>query len=141
MTMHETLETLAAVPLFEGLSERELSALLASGEEVEFTAGREIVHEAETAEHFYVLLNGRATVWVQGRRRQELGPGDHFGEMAVLDGGPRSATVRAESAVRALRLDRSSFSSVLDLHGSIARRLLVELSTRLRAAEEALVHW
>jgi CRP-like cAMP-binding protein len=141
MRMDETLQTLGAVSLFEGLSERELAGLLASGEEVEFAAGHEIVHETETAEHFFLLLKGRATVWVRGRRRQELGPGDHFGEMAVLDAGPRSATVRAESAVRALRLDRSNFSNVLDRHGSIARKLLVEMSKRLRAAEEALVHW
>jgi CRP-like cAMP-binding protein len=65
----------------------------------------------------------------------------HFGEMSLLDGGSRSATVRAEEPVLALRLDRSNFLALLDNHGSIGRKLLVELSSRLRAAEGVLVHW
>ena len=57
--------------------------------------------KADQAKDFYLILSGQASVWVQGRPRGKLGPGDHFGEMSVLDGGPRSATVTAEGAVLA----------------------------------------
>lgn len=139
--MDDRLKLLGSVPLFGGLSKQELKQVLASGREVEFGAGRDIVQESDQARDFYLILSGQASVWVRGRRRQELGPGDHFGEISVLDGGPRSATVTAEGPVLALRLDRSNFLALLDKHGSIGRKLLVELSSRLRAAEGVLVHW
>ena len=79
---------------------------------------------------------------VRGRKQsQKLRPGDYFGEMSVLDGSTRSATVTAETQVWALRLDRSKFLALLDRHGSIGRKILIELSKRLREAEGALVHW
>jgi len=139
--MDNKLELLGSVPLFGSLSKQELMQILASGREVEFDAGRDIVQESDQARDFYLILSGQASVWVRGRRRQKLGPGDHFGEMSLLDGGSRSATVRAEEPVLALRLDRSNFLALLDNHGSIGRKLLVELSSRLRAAEGVLVHW
>jgi CRP/FNR family transcriptional regulator, cyclic AMP receptor protein len=139
--MDDKLELLGSVPLFGSLSKQELKQVMASGREVEFDAGKDLVGEDDQARDFYLILSGQATVWVRGRRRQKLGPGDHFGEVSVLDGGPRSATVRAEGPVRALRLDRSNFLALLDKHGSIGRKLLVELSSRLRAAEGVLVHW
>ena len=64
-----------------------------------------------------------------------LGPGDYFGEISVLDGGRRTATIVAETRVWTLRLDRSKFIPLLDRHGSIGRKLLVEMCGRLRAAE------
>jgi CRP/FNR family transcriptional regulator, cyclic AMP receptor protein len=139
--MDETMDLLGSVPLFRGLSKRELKEIRAAGREVEFAAGSTIVEEADEAMDFYLILRGRASVEVRGRRRGNLRPGDHFGEMSVLDGGPRSATITAEEPVWALRLDRPNFVALLDRHGSIGRKLLVELSTRLRAAEGALVHW
>jgi CRP/FNR family cyclic AMP-dependent transcriptional regulator len=139
--MDDTVELLGSVPLFGSLSMQELGQIRNSGREIEFRAGTDIVREAGQDADFYLILNGEATVWVQGRHRQTLSPGDHFGEMSVLDGGPRSATVRAEEQVRVLRLSRWSFLALLDEHGAIGRKLLVELSSRLRAAEGALVHW
>jgi CRP-like cAMP-binding protein len=136
-----TLHLLGAVPLFQGLSKRELTEVLSVAREVEFPAGIDIVTEGHKAIDFFLLLDGEATVTVRGRRSKRLRPGDYFGEMSVLDGGPRSATVTAESQVWALRLDRSKFLALLDRHGSIGRKILVELSGRLRAAEGALVHW
>jgi CRP/FNR family transcriptional regulator, cyclic AMP receptor protein len=139
--MADTLQLLGSVPLFRGLSERELKEILAAGREVEFGAGATIVGEADEAMDFYLILSGQASVEVRGRPRGKLGPGDHFGEMSVIDGGPRTATVTADGPVWALRLDRSNFLTLLDQHGPIGRKLLVELSGRLRTAEGALVHW
>ena len=139
--MDDRLRLLGSVPLFGGLSERELEEILAAGREVEFGSGSTIVEESDEARDFYLILSGQASVEVRGRRRGTLGPGGHFGEMSVLDGGPRTATITADGFVMALRLDRSKFLDLLDQHGSIGRKLLVELSSRLRAAEGSLVHW
>ena len=139
--MDDRLKLLGSVPLFRGLSERELREILAAGREVDFGAGSTIVEESDQAMDFYLILSGQASVEVRGRPRGKLGPGDHFGEISVLDGGPRTATITADSAVVALRLDRAGFLELLDRHGSIGRKLLVELSSRLRVAEGALVHW
>jgi CRP/FNR family cyclic AMP-dependent transcriptional regulator len=139
--MDHRLLLLGSVPLFRDLSRSELKEILAAGRELEFAAGSTIVQEADQAADFYLLLGGKASLEVRGRRKGSLGPGDHFGEMSVLDGGPRSATVMADEPVWALRLDRSKFLALLDKHGSIGRKLLVELSGRLRTAEGALVHW
>jgi CRP/FNR family cyclic AMP-dependent transcriptional regulator len=139
--MDDRLQLLGSVPLFRGLSQRELKDVLAAGREVQFGAGSTIVEESDEAMDFFLILSGQASVEVRGRRRGKLGPGDHFGEMSVIDGGPRSANVTAEVSVWALRLDRSKFLALLDQHGSIGRKLLVELSSRVRAAEGALVHW
>jgi CRP/FNR family transcriptional regulator, cyclic AMP receptor protein len=137
-----TLHLLSAVPLFQDLSKRELSEILAVAREVEFPAGIDIVSEGHQAVDFFLILDGEARVEVRGRRQgKKLRPGDYFGEVSVLDGGTRSATVTTETPVWALRLDRSRFLQVLDRHGSIGRKLLVEMSKRLRAAEGVLVHW
>jgi CRP/FNR family cyclic AMP-dependent transcriptional regulator len=137
------LHLLGAVPLFQGLSRQDLAEVLAVAREVEFPAGIDIVSEGSKAMDFFLILDGEAGVTIRGRRSQsqKLRPGDYFGEISVLDGGPRSATVTAETPVWALRLDRSKFLALLDRHGSIGRKILVEMSRRLRAAEGVLVHW
>ena len=133
--MDPKLHMLAAVPLFQTLSKLDLAEILLVAREVEFPAGIDIVREGSQALDFFLILDGEARVALGGRRRRTLHPGDYFGEMSVLDGGPRSATVTAETPVWALRLDRSKFLQLLDRHGSIGRKILVEFSRRLRAAE------
>jgi CRP-like cAMP-binding protein len=126
---------LRSVPLFQGLSARELREILRAGTEVEFREGTTIVSEGLAATDFYLLLDGEAEVLVRGRRRRTLHPGDYFGEISVMDGGPRSATVTAKTRVLALRLNRPSFLRLLDREGSIGRKILLVMSERLRAAE------
>ena len=126
---------LRSVPLFQGLSTRELREVRRAAEDVEFREGATIVAEGLLASDFYLVLNGQAEVLIHERRRRVLGPGDYFGEMSVLDGGPRSATVRALTRVTALRLDRPAFLRLLDREGSIGRKILLVMSERLRAAE------
>jgi CRP-like cAMP-binding protein len=126
---------LARVPLFSGLSRRELREVLALAQEMELVEGRPIVEAGTQGRHFYLLLEGSAKVTVPGRRTRSLGPGDYFGEMTVLDGRPRSASVVATTHGWALRIDRSAFVRLLDAHGSIGRKILVEMSGRVRAAE------
>src|SRR3989442_749104 len=100
---------LGKVPLLAGLSKRDLERVLGLGEEVVFTPGTVIVQAGDQAQDFYVLLEGEALVTVPGGKRARLGPGSHFGEMAVLDAGPRSATIAAETQVVGLRIGRPNF--------------------------------
>lgn len=129
------VEMLRSVPLFQGLSRRQVGQIAQLGREMEFLPGESIVETGLKAMDFYLILSGRARLRVPGRRTRALGPGDYFGEISVLDGGPRTATVTAETRVWALRLDRSKFIPLLDRHGSIARKILVEMCGRLRSAE------
>jgi CRP/FNR family cyclic AMP-dependent transcriptional regulator len=130
-----TLQRLRSVPLFQGLSKRDVSRILSIGDEVEFLAGQTIVEKGLQAQDFYLVLQGRAKLTVPGRKRGTLGPGDYFGEISVLDGGPRSANIVAETRIRLLRIDRRNFIPVLDRYGSIGRKILTEMCGRLRAAE------
>jgi CRP/FNR family cyclic AMP-dependent transcriptional regulator len=132
---NQRVEMLRSVPLFQGLSRRQVAQIAKLGREVEFLPGETIVEAGLKAMDFYLILTGRAKLQVPGRRARILGPGDYFGEISVLDGGPRTATVTADNRVWTLRLGRSKFIPLLDQHGSIARKILVEMCGRLRAAE------
>jgi CRP-like cAMP-binding protein len=111
-----------------------------AGKEVTFDEGKPIVEEGATGAGFHLILEGEAAVLVGGRKRASLGPGDYFGEMALLDGGPRSATVKAMTPVHTLTLASWAFVPLVDKNPPIARKLLVELSRRLRNLERSLQH-
>jgi CRP-like cAMP-binding protein len=134
-TKGTAIQALGAVPLLAGLSKRDLARVLALSEEMECAAGEVIVKAGDQANDFYILLQGRARLNVPNKRTATLGHGDYFGEMAVLDWEPRSASIVAETDVTALRIGREAFLTILDAHGSIGRRILVEMSKRVRAAE------
>ena len=140
MAKREALELLGSVPLFEGLSKRELDLIYREAKETQFDPGHDIVEQGATGVGFHLILEGTADVLVGGRKRATLGPGDYFGEMSLLDGGPRSATVRTTSWIRTLSLTSWAFLPLLDKMPSIARKMLVELSRRLRGLEKSLQH-
>jgi len=129
---------LGSVDLFKGLSKRELDQIDRAGREVEFAPGSPIVEHGMQASDFYLILDGQARLEVPKKKPRQLGPGDSFGEISVLDGGPRTATVTAQTPVRAFRLGREEFETVLDRHGSIGRKILVEMCARLRYAESRM---
>lgn len=131
----ELLERLRSVPLFEGLSDRELRDVLARTRVVEHPAGGEIVEEGHGAAGFHLILDGNAAVLRRGEVRSTLGPGEYFGEISLIDGKPRSATVRSETVVRTLSLPAWSFGPLLDAHPSMARKLLIGLCQHVRAAD------
>jgi CRP/FNR family transcriptional regulator, cyclic AMP receptor protein len=140
MGKKDTLAMLSTVQLFEGLSRRELNAIYSAAKEVEFDEGHEVVEEGATGVGFHLILHGEADVLVGGRKRATLGAGDYFGEMSLLDGGPRSATVRTKTPVKTLSLTSWAFLPLLDKSPSIARKLLMEMSARLRRLERSLKH-
>jgi CRP/FNR family cyclic AMP-dependent transcriptional regulator len=136
----DTLALLASVPLFEGLSNRELNSILTVAKEIDHDEGHDIVEEGATGVGFHLILSGEAHVLIGGRKRATLRAGDYFGEMSLLDGGPRSATVRASTPVHTLALTSWAFLPLLDKNPSIAKKLLQEMSKRLRNIERALTH-
>ena len=126
---------LAAVPLFEGLSEKELAAVRRCASEVAHAQDHVIVREGATGAGFHLLLEGEAVVTQRGRELRRLRPGDYFGEIALLDGGERSATVTAASPLRTLSITAWEFKPLLEEHPLLTHQLLLELCRRLRALE------
>ena len=140
MTAKTPVDMLAAVELFNVLSKKEVKKIHDTAKEVSFPAGRKIVSEGETGVGFHLILKGKAKVTVNGRLRATLGPGDYFGEMAIIDRGPRSATVAADTDVQTLAIASWDFLPVLSENFEMCRKIMVELSRRLRGAEKSLTH-
>jgi CRP-like cAMP-binding protein len=131
----ELLQRLKSVPLFEGLSDKELNAVASASRPVEHKAGHEIVEEGGGSVGFHLILEGQATVSQGTRTIRTLGPGDYFGEISVIDGKPRSATVTTDSPVRTLSLPAWKFQPLLDENPALTRKILVGLCETIRAAE------
>ena len=134
------VDMLGAVDLFTVLTKKEIKKIHDTGKEVSFPAGRTIVSEGETGVGFHLILSGKAKVTVNKRLRATLGKGDYFGEMAIIDRGTRSATVTADSDVTTLSIASWDFMPVLSQNFEMCRKILVELSQRLRRAEKSLTH-
>jgi CRP/FNR family transcriptional regulator, cyclic AMP receptor protein len=131
------VEQLAGVPLFAGCSAKELQLVARAGKEAHHRAGTALAREGEAGVGLFMIIEGNAEVTIGGRRRASLGPGDFFGEVALLDGGPRSATVTATSDVRVLGITEWVFRGLLHEHPSIAIKTLQVMAGRLRRASNA----
>ncbi len=127
-----------SVPIFSSCTPKELKGVATSGKEVSFEAGRVICKEGETGVGLHIILEGEVKVLVGGRTRRRLGPGAFFGEIALLDGGPRSASVVAETPVRTFAITSWNFRSVLKEHPSMPVKMLEEVCKRLRENERSL---
>lgn len=132
-------ELLRANPLFGELAPSELEALAAAAEKHEFGRDETIFAMQQPADGLYVLVSGRVKVCVSTSGGKEiilatLGPGQFVGEMALLDNEPRSASVVTQLPTTAYRIRRADFERLLEAYPSIARKLLRELSLRLRRA-------
>jgi CRP-like cAMP-binding protein len=134
-TQTEHDSTLAAVPILAGLSRRQLSRLHDGSRIVHHAAGKQVAIEGEGALALHVILAGTALVTVGGHERRILGAGDHFGEISMIDGKPRSATVTATERMTTLAVPHQVFQALLDDDPTCARGLLTVLCARLREAE------
>jgi CRP/FNR family transcriptional regulator, cyclic AMP receptor protein len=131
-----TVEALGRVPLFSGLTKRQLSRIADLCFEADYGPGDVILREGEReAQHMAVITQGSAGVVAKGRTITSVGPGDIVGEMALLDGMPRSAAVVAETPVSAIVLYRTAFTHLLETVPTMYPRLLVSLAQRLRACD------
>jgi CRP/FNR family transcriptional regulator, cyclic AMP receptor protein len=135
--LDEKTQHLAGLPLFAQLPARDLRRIAQLCTELIVEAGRVLCHEGHTGDEFFVVESGRFTVESHGRQLTTLGPGEFFGELALLDGGQRTATVRAETAGRVLVLDRREFGALLREEPVVAVRLLPGLAARMRRLAKA----
>jgi CRP/FNR family transcriptional regulator, cyclic AMP receptor protein len=126
---------LAEVPLFRSLSRRQLRRVASVARARRFASGSAIVRAGDAGSSFYVLLDGTVRIDTAGGRGRRLRAGEFFGEMALFDDAPRSASVVAEGEVLAMTISRSAFSKLLRSEPGIAQELLRTLAERLRAAE------
>ncbi len=132
-------EALARVPLFSHLSRRSLKRLADLTEHVRYMEGASIVKEGHEGDAFFVILEGQAKALNrQGRVVNRMLPGDFFGEIALLDGGPRTATVVAETPLTMLQLTRPAFLRVLEDDPGVAVKLLEHVAAMLRRMERPL---
>jgi len=130
------LDHLGGVQLFASLSRKELSKVAKAVDELELPSGRELVTQGAAGHECFVIVDGEASVSIDGNEVAQLGPGDHFGELALLDGGARTATVTATSPIKLLVIGQREFAAVLDSVPELARKLLKTLATRLRSLDE-----
>lgn len=126
---------LRQLPIFQGCGRRELTAVARIADLVETPAGKVLARAGATGREFYLILEGTARVEISPRKRVRLGRGDFFGEMSLLDGEPRSATVIAETPLRLLVIGRREFWPLLLEVPQLTRRIMVTLSQRLRRAQ------
>src|SRR5258705_4983704 len=120
-------ERISDIPLFSGLSDRELRSLAPRADQVSVPAGTAVVTEGESGVEFFVLMSGRAKVTKRGRTVGKLGPGDSFGELALLAGTPRRATVTTTEPTELMVLVRSELVALLDDLPRMARKMLTAL--------------
>ena len=108
-------------------------------EVVEVPAETVLARKGERRHEFYLIMDGSARVELPARRRARLKPGDYFGEMSLLDGEPRSATVKAKTDLRVLVIERLHFWKLLREVPGLTERMLVTLSRRIRAHERSQI--
>jgi len=133
MTTPESV--LAAVPLFSTLSKKELANLARNAHDRTFPAGTVLTEEQEVGVTFGVIVEGQAAVSVHGKHARTLGPGDYFGEMALIDHSYRSATITAETELRCLLFTAWVFRPFAIEHPETAWALLELMVKRVREAE------
>ena len=131
---------LERMPLFAGLDREHLEDVLAVGRRVSFQPGQAIVERGDPGDAMYIMLSGVAEVDVGGRYHR-LQRGDFFGEMALLAGKPREASVKAAEPVEALRIPGDEFQAFLADNPQIARGMLKSLVERLREVQDRLDTW
>jgi CRP-like cAMP-binding protein len=125
-------EHVAQVPMFAACTKQELQRVAKLSTEVEVPAGKTLARQGEAGREFVIILDGIATVIRNDKKIAELGPGDYFGETALLDPGERTATVVAESPMRIAVVTPSEFSEMLDDVPALAHKIMRGLARQIR---------
>jgi CRP-like cAMP-binding protein len=131
---------LSKIWLFAPCSTRDLRKVRQSLDEITAEAGEVLCEEGTTGHEFFLIVSGTAAVRRKGRKIATLGPGQYFGELALLDRQPRSATVVAETDMALLVLEQRHFLGLLDTLPSLSRKLLGAMAARLREADKLAFH-
>ena len=128
---------LKAVPLFAGLARKDLDMLVRQADHLRYPARHTVVREGSPGEEFWLVVEGTLAVHRGGKVVAEIGPGDWFGELAVIDPAPRDATVVATTPVELMVIGRRRFWSVLEASPSLMRKVIVGLAVRLREMDRS----
>jgi CRP-like cAMP-binding protein len=132
----DKLDHLRAVPLFAGLGKRELAELGTLADEIEVADGRALTREGASGHEFFVVLDGHVSVEIGGRTVAQLGPGDFLGEIALIDGKPRSATTRAVGDTRLLVVGHREFHQLMADFPTVQTAVLQALTERVRRNDQ-----
>jgi CRP/FNR family cyclic AMP-dependent transcriptional regulator len=127
-------DLLQRVPIFSDLDRKELERIAQSMKERTFRAGDSVTTEGQSGVGFFIIESGEAKVTVGGEERRRLGPGDYFGEVALLNESARTATITAESDLKCYGLTSWEFRPLVETHGSIAWKLLQAMSKTYQSA-------
>jgi len=134
----EKIKYLERVPHFEACSTRQLRAVADIAKVVEVPERTVLTRQGEPGDEFFIIIDGTALVTLSMQKGHRLRPGEFFGEMSLVDGEPRSATVKAETDLRVLVISRVNFWQLLREVPELTQKMLVNLSRRIRDLERAL---
>jgi len=140
MATDEKLALLKTVPLFAMCDAREVERLGMLVEEVDLPAGRVLFKQGDTAQELFIIVSGEVRVERDGAVLNLCGPGEIFGEIALVAGGPRTATVTCVTDCRLLVLGRREFHSLMDEFPGLKMRVLETLARRVRTLDTSAVH-
>jgi CRP-like cAMP-binding protein len=132
------LEHLAEIPMFSALSKRDLGRIAKASNEITVEAGHVLVDQGDAGREAFVIVEGTASVKRNGRKLNTLGPGDPIGELSLLDHGPRTATVTADTELTALVLTAREFAGVLEEVPGLAQKLMGHLAGRVRELDRQI---
>jgi CRP-like cAMP-binding protein len=138
MAKRPSTQLLAGVPMFAGLSTKHLKRIRDLAEPADYMAGASLVKEGTEGDAFFVILEGLAKVTVGRRTVNRLMPGDYFGEISLLDGGVRTASVVSETPLKVLVIDRTRFMKLLESESAIPLALLESTARAIRRADRPL---
>jgi CRP/FNR family transcriptional regulator, cyclic AMP receptor protein len=136
----EKLDLLKRIPLFAGFDRHHLERLGMLTEEVDVPAGKVLIRQGELGDDLMIIYSGQVVVDRDGARVNQLGPGEFFGEIALIERGPRTATVTAEAPCRLLVINHRDFHAVMEEFPDVAARVLMTLAHRLRNLDPAAIH-
>ena len=136
MAEASAVSQISKVPIFSGCSKRELAIIARASKVVSHKEGTVIAREGERGIGLFLIVEGQCKISIGGKTKAKLGPGDFFGEVALLDGGPRTATVTAMTSVRLIGITGWVFRGLLMEHPSIALKTLEAVAGRLRSVSK-----
>ena len=140
MARDEKIDLLRTVPLFAGMRDRELERVAALADIIDLPADRELMKQGDRGSEMFVVVSGAANVERDGESLGSVGQGDVLGEIALLDGGPRTATVTLSEPCRMLVLARREFRELMDEFPDVRLHVLEAAARRLRALDHAGIH-
>jgi CRP/FNR family transcriptional regulator, cyclic AMP receptor protein len=126
------IDALGRVPLFARCSRKELEFLITRTDEVDVSAGQTLIKQGNPGDTFYLLLDGQATVQVDGHDRPPLGPGSFFGEIGILDRGPATATVVTTTPARLMVMSHAQFRDAIKANDQLLSQVMATMAERLR---------